>query len=245
MAESSKRINRLRVVQNVLHNVRHSADARHEPVAGVGLTSELRALREWQAARIARTYQDFAKQPQYAPVLAFFLDDLYGPRDYSQRDHDALRVHKFLSKFVPAEMLQLSTDAIELTRTSYTLDEALLGALATLPGSPADITGPRYAEAYRRCDNYPERIRQIDLLARVMADAAVTAHFRLTGPVLRMTHGPAHAAGWQEMFAFLERGYHAFAKVRDPALFLEAIRTRELELLERIRAGESDPFSVP
>jgi hypothetical protein len=47
------------------------------------------------------------------------------------------------------------------------------------------------------------------------------------------------------MFAFLERGYHAFTKVREPGLFLEAIRTRELELLERIRAGESDPFSVP
>ena len=237
-----QRANPLHIVQNVLHAARHDENAKHKRVESAGLSPNMVALRAFQVARIQETYCDFAAQPQYAPVLEFFTDDLYAARDFSQRDHDAQRLHNFLQKFVPPEMLKLATDAIALTQLSYALDEALLAALLNPPDLTGDITAAVYAEAYRRCDNLDARAQQIDLLVTVMEDSADTAHMPVTGVALKLAKGPALAAGWHEMYAFLERGQQAFSKVKHPERFLEAIRVREYEIMRRIAARDPQPF---
>lgn len=234
--------NPLRVMQNVLHDVRNSEEAKHKKVTGAGLDPALARVREFQSKRIAQTYRDFAAQPQYAPLMKFFLEDLYAARDFTQRDHDVERAHNFLSKLVPAEMLTLTTDSIELTQLSRTLDERLLEVLTHELNAPKKLTPQIYAEAYRRSDRYPDRERQIDLLVKVMGDAAQTAHLRISGPALLMVKGPAKAAGWDELFGFLERGHHAFAKVKKPEVFLEAIEERETKIMARIQRGDKNPF---
>ncbi len=233
--------NPLRVVQNVLHQAQTSEDARHRDIESAGLAPELVRLREFQCKRIANTYRDFAAQPQYAAVMEFFLSDLYGARDFTQRDHDAERLHNFLRKFFPAEMLRLASDALDLTRLSYALDDKIVRALGEMH-APATLTPQTYAEAYRRCNNYGERELQIELLMRTMRDAAETARMRLTGPALRLAKGPAHAAGWHEMYDFLERGQRAFAQVKKPDAFLKAIEERETKIMERIARGDKNPL---
>ncbi len=234
--------NPLRIVQNVLHHAQKSDDAKHRRVESARLPPQMLELRAFQVQRIKQTYRDFGAQPQYAPVLEFFTNDLYGPRDFSQRDYDAKRVHDFLSKFVPVEMLKLTTDALELTQLSYALDEAMLHVLTTQLQFESNLTAGLYAEAYRRCDNYPARERQINLLATAMRDSADTAHMPLSGVALKLAKGPAHAAGWHELYAFLERGHHAFAQVKHPELFLEAIEEREYVIMQRIAARDPNPF---
>ena len=234
--------NPLQVVQQVLHEAQKGKDTKHRRVESAGLSPQMTALRAFQVERIQQTYCDFAAQAQYAPVMEFFANDLYAPRDFAQRDQDALRVHAFLKKFVPAEMLKLATDAIELTRLSYALDEALLRVLVNELAFEDNLTPALYAEAYRCCHNISERERQIELLLVVMRDSADTAHMPLTGVALKLAKGPAHTAGWHELYAFLERGHHAFAKVKHPERFLKAIEERETEIMRRIVAGDPDPF---
>lgn len=236
--------NPLRVVQHVLHEAQKGKDIQHRRVASAGLSPQMAALRAFQVARIKQTYRDFAAHAQYAPVMEFFTNDLYAPRDFSQRDHDALRVHAFLQKFVPAEMLKLATDAIELTRLSYALDEVLLRVLVKELEFKSKLTPALYGEAYRRCNNVAARERQIKLLMVVMNDSAETAHMPLTGVALKLAKGPAHTAGWRELYAFLERGHQAFAKVNHPEKFLEAIEEREYVIMQRIVAREKEPFRV-
>ncbi len=235
-------VNPLRVVQDVLHHAQKSDDNKHHRVTSAGLDARLVQVRAFQNRRIAHTYQDFSAQPQYAPALKFFLEDLYAPRDFAQRDYDAERIYNFLKRFLPAEMLKLAADSIALTQLSNALDEKMVGALERECASPQDLTNALYAQVYRRCDNYPERARQIELLVCVMRDSAETAHMRLTAPALRLAKAPAHAAGWHEMYDFLERGHQAFAKVKKPEKFLRAIQERELEILQRIRANDPNPF---
>lgn len=236
------KVNPLHVVQNVLYAAKNDENAKHRRVEETGLDPQMVELRVFQVARIQETYRDFAAQPQYAPVLEFFTNDLYAARDFSQRDHDAQRIHNFLQKFVPVEMLKLTTHAIELTQLSYALDEALLEMLVRQPGRTGTITSEAYAEAYRCCDNLAERARQIDLLVTAMKDAADTAHMPLSGVALKLAKGPAHAAGWHELYAFLERGQRAFAQVKKPERFLEAIRVREYEIMRRIAERDPQPF---
>lgn len=236
--------NPLRVVQNVLQHARKNKEVTHVLVESAGISPSLACVRDFQARRIAETYRDFTVQPRYAPVMQFFLEDLYAARDFSQRDHDAERAYHFLSKVVPADMLILVTDAIELTRLSNALDQDLLHVLEKELDFHDKLTEKLYAEAYRRCKNYAARQHQIELLVNVMRDAAEAARFPLSGAALRMVKGPAHAAGWHEMYAFLERGHHAFGKIKNPKDFLEAIQARETKIMQQIEARAPHPFQV-
>ena len=240
----SKPINPLRVVRDVIREAKASEDSRHQRITGAGLDPRMAQLRAWQCARIAKTYADFAAQPQYAPALEFFLADLYAPRDFSQRDHDAERAYTFLRRIVPAEMLKLVADSRELVYLSYSLDQALLAVLVQELGLRGPVTEARYAEAYRRCNNGPARERQIALSLRVLRDAVDTARFPLSRPAMRLVRGPAHKAGWHELYGFLERGLDAFGKVKHPERLLEAIRARETRIMRQLMAGASHPFRL-
>jgi uncharacterized protein with WD repeat len=60
----------------------------HERVQAGPLDPKTALLRNWQSERLARTYAGFTQNPRYKPALRFFLEDLYGARDFSQRNHD-------------------------------------------------------------------------------------------------------------------------------------------------------------
>src|SRR6186997_2636583 len=98
-----KERNPLRIVQDVLQHTQNSEEVKHQKVASTGLDPQIARVRELQIRRIARTYRDITAQPHYAPVMKFFLEDLYAPRDFTQRNHDARRAHGFLKRFVPSE----------------------------------------------------------------------------------------------------------------------------------------------
>ena len=55
-------------------------------------------LKAYQQRRFARSYADLLESPRYGAAARFFLDDLYGPRDFSERDAQFARiVDDFLS----------------------------------------------------------------------------------------------------------------------------------------------------
>ena len=51
-------------------------------------------------------------------------------------------------------------------------------------------------------------------------------------------------AGWHELQGFLERGYAAFKHMKGAEEFLNTIETRETGILDRIYAGDPDPFDL-
>jgi hypothetical protein len=109
----------------LLHDLQHSEELKHQPSGADGLHPQLALLREWQANRLARTYADLLADPRYRPACEFFLSDIYAPRDFSQRDHDLERIHQFLSRVLPATTIQLLTVTVELNSLTNTLDNYL------------------------------------------------------------------------------------------------------------------------
>lgn len=228
----------------LLHDLQHNEALRHQPVAGAELDPPLALLRAWQSERLARTYADLLAEPQYRPACLFFLSDIYAPRDFSQRDHDAERIHAFLARVVPAQMLQLLTETITLNALTSALDRRLVAVLTEQLGVTATLTADQYAEGYRRCDNAADRTRQIELLLQVVQQVGEGAHARGVGLALKVVRGPAHRAGWVAVFDFLEHGYGAFKQIRDLPKFVDTIARRERSLLSRIFAGDPD-FLTP
>ena len=201
-------------------------------------------LRHWQAQRLARTYADLAADARYAPATAFFLSDIYGERDFGERDRAVERAYPLLQKTLPDATLAPVQRAIELDGLSKELDTALASVLFAEPAVKDRITESAYAQAYRLCDNRAQRLRQIELIVAVGTDLDRAVAKPLVRRLLILARAPARAAGFGELQDFLERGFDAFRNMGGAAEFLNTIETREKRILERLFAGEPRPFDA-
>jgi hypothetical protein len=222
----------------LLKQLQSEEAAQRQEIAGKGLDPAMQRLREWQSQRLRGTYADLLAEPAFNPACEFFLTDIYGPKDFTQRDHDAERLYGLLSRYLPQIMLRLVADTIRINHMTYRLDHDLLNALVGLYGEQETISFEQYAQAYRVCDNEPERREQIELLTAILEEVTIGARQMATGLALKAVRGPAVKLGWGELYDFFERGYQACKPMKDPRYFVQTIRSRELALLEKIFAGE-------
>jgi hypothetical protein len=195
--------------------------------------ASLAAVKRWQAGRLAATYADLAAQPRYAEATAFFLADLYGPKDFSARDAEMLRIVPEMARVLPDSAVQTAALAIELEALTEALDQRLAAAL----GDGA-LDAASYARAYRETSTRAERLRQVALIEAVgrRLDALVRKPF--VGSTLKLMRTPAHVAGLADLQDFLERGYAAFRRMGGADEFLAALRARETALIDQLFAGE-------
>ena len=72
----------------ILSHLKKTDDGERKIVDARSLDPQLFLLREWQTNRLKKTYANFYNDPQYLLAIEFFLNDIYSPRDFSQRDLD-------------------------------------------------------------------------------------------------------------------------------------------------------------
>jgi hypothetical protein len=226
----------------VIFDLDRESGAPPERTEAQPLDSALAWLRSWQVDRLARTYADFLADERYHSACSFFLSDIYGARDFSQRDRDFEHLYDLLSRFLPDVMLRLLQEAILLNRMTNDLDRKLLHVLEDQFGMENALTPESYAAAYRQCNNYVERLEQIERLVAIVREIGAGARLRLVGPTLRMLRVPAHRLGWFDLYDFLGRGYQAFLPMKEVEPFAQAIDQRERRILDRIYAGDPEPF---
>lgn len=219
-------------------------NARRKRISGQDLAPELKLLRTFQSERLARTHADLLASPRYGPACSFFLTDIYAPRDFSQRDHDAETLYKLMNRFLPDDLLYPLALVLKLNNMTHDLDERLAEALVNTLGVTDTLTPALYAEGYRVCDNYQEREQQIDMLWEIGQRVDKLVKSPLTAPTLALARLPAKTAGWDELHDFLERGYQAFKHMKGSDYFLKTITTREKEILHRIFSAHPDPFAI-
>jgi hypothetical protein len=200
-------------------------------------------LRSWQAERLAKTHADFLAHPRYRLAAQFFLSDIYAPRDFSQRNHDIERMHQSMLKVLPERVVHTLTVIVHLHQFTDELDELLLDTLVNQVGMTNTLTADQYTEAYRICNNYDDRAKQIAMLVEVGRGVERLVRLPFIGATLRLARGPARMAGWHELQDFLERGFAAFKHMHGAAEFLTTIQHREMLILDRIFAAHPDPFA--
>ena len=217
-------------------------DIQRQPLDGTSLDPKVALLRAWQSERLTRTYQDLLADDRHRLACEFFLDDIYGPYDFSQRDHDIEQMYAFTRRFVPDAVLRPLAVTVELHQLSETLDRQLLDVLLDRLGVTDTITPEVYAEGYRVCDNYATRVYQIELIERICEHIDGIVRNLLTGPTLALAKRPLRNSGHVALVDFLERGYNGFKHMQGSQHFRATIRQRELNLLDRMYAGEANPF---
>ncbi|MCK9382300.1 MAG: hypothetical protein M0P95_14710 [Sulfuritalea sp.] len=221
----------------------------HELAACIAEARELRAsrasdaapqdftrLKEWQAARLARSYADLLASERYNPAAEFFLTDLYGPKDFRTRDEELARVVPIMVHVLPARALLTLLEAVKMDTLSESLDTAMVLALRKL-GKSKRIDWPAYVAAYRSCGRKKDRELQITLIDQIGRTLDRLTRMPLIHFSLKLMSGPAHLAGLGALHSFLQRGFDAFSDMKGADEFLEIVIERETALMKEMFAN--------
>ena len=200
-------------------------------------------LREWQAARLARSYEDLLLSPRHGLAAKFFLSHLYGPKDFSSRDDEIERILPMLTSMLPSSALRTIALAIELDALTENLDSAMVGKLRAA-GRIEKIDDEAYTAAYRLVGRRPERQRQIVLIRETGEALEKLARKPLLTTILKLMRRPAHLAGLGDLQEFLESGFDAFRKMGDASEFIDRIDRKEQQLLCNFFSGAAHPFEI-
>lgn len=183
-------------------------------------------LKQYQQRRFSMTYPDLLASPRYGLAARFFLDELYGPHDFTGRDRQFARIVPSMVRLFPGEVVATVERLARLHALSEGLDTAMARAFVGEPWAP-----PAYVAAWRQVGQPEERRRQIAWTLEIGR-----ALDRLTAkPLLRrslsLMRGPAQLAGLGELQRFLEAGFDAFKGMRGASEFLHLIAAREERLM--------------
>ena len=200
--------------------------------AAAPLAQRLQELRAWQAERLARTYADIRRDPVAGDAVSFFLTDLYGAQDFTERDQNVARAWRLLKRALPPRMLEVLSLAMELDVLSAELDLEMARRL-----TPGPLSAKAYADAYRAVGRREARRRQIGLIVEIGAALGRAVRTPLVPLALRAAHAPAHVAGFAVLQDFLERGFAAFGKLPHPRQLFTIIEEREMRLMQSLFEG--------
>ena len=195
-------------------------------------------LKAWQSERLAATYPDLLASPRYRAAAHFFMEDLYGPKDFSQRDADVERILPKLTALLPAAALSTLADAVELDELSEELDAKVLAA-----HGKGVISHLSYATAYADAATPDQRRRQIALIRSIGEALEGLTRIPLLLSTLKLMRGPARMAGLSALQVFLEKGFVTVKEMRGVEEFLAIITRRETVLMERLFARAANPFA--
>lgn len=182
-------------------------------------------IKAFQHDRFARTYADLMNDTRYRDVTNFFMDDIYGPGDFSQRDTQFARIVPALVRLFPSEIVQTIAELAELHALSERLDTAMGRRLGSLT-----LDGRRYGEMWRSVGKPMDREKQVDLIVAVGNALDRYTRKAMLRHSLRVMRRPAHAAGFGALQTFLERGFDTFRAMGGTNDFLALISKRERAL---------------
>ncbi|MEM0912274.1 MAG: hypothetical protein AAGJ37_14965 [Pseudomonadota bacterium] len=198
----------------------------HAQVKAQGLTASIRGLQAWQTQRLLTTHDDLWRQKRFKPAMQFFIDEIYGPKDFSSRDVEIASVVPKMVKVLPDKAVAALYEALRLNSLSLELDIAMVGAL-----KGRSIDRDSYLCAYQQCDNQDKRTEQIQLIETLGLRLAQVVQIRGVALILKLARKPARLAGVESLHNVLERGFHSFKELGNVHDFIDPIIDRERTLM--------------
>lgn len=202
--------------------------------------AQFELLQAWQRQRLANSYRDLINQDRYSAAGEFFLAELYGGLHFRERDQEMERVLPVMIRMLRDDMILVLAEAFELQSLSLNFDMDMTAALQQSGWD--ELNTHRYGEIYRACGRRSDRERQIELIGHLGMALNELVHHRLVLWLIRTLRGPARAAGFGLLQSFLEQGLRAFQIMGDGTVFIETIWNSEREVMQRLFAGDENPF---
>lgn len=209
-----------------------------DPVLGAWVTS----LKAFQQGRFVRTYPDLLAHPRWSAAARFFVDELYGPADFTARDRGFARVVPALVRLFPSEVVETVERLLALHALSERLDTAMAAAVA---GEEGAWEPERYGRAWRTVGRRVDREEQVAAVLAVGRRLDELTRQPGLRTSLRLMRLPAGVAGLGDLQGFLERGFDAFRAMGGATGFLQVVEAREAVWLAWLFDGRPLEASDP
>ena len=111
--------------ESILAHLRVVEGERQQRAREPLLQRAVATVKAFQQRRFAHTYADLLSSSRYGSASRFFLEELYGPSDFTRRDAQFARVVPALARLFPTEVVQTVAALAELHALSERLDTVL------------------------------------------------------------------------------------------------------------------------
>jgi hypothetical protein len=202
--------------------------------------ARLQRLRAIQRQRLADTHADLLADQRLQPALTFLLDDVYGGQDLLPVATEIRRALPKALKLLPDRVMATSALALEAAILTQELDEALVRTLGERLDQPLGQAG--YAEGYRDLGDDGARRQQITLVAELGPRLDRYIRSRTLQATFRLVRKPAHAAGFSNLYDFIDRSFRVMKPVPSVTALLERVAAREDAIMTRLFARHPFPF---
>ena len=190
------------------------------------LAARVEQVKNYQQLRFSRSYADLLASPRYGAAARFFLDDLYGPRDFSERDAQFARIVPALVRLFPRDIVGTVGELATLHALSERLDSQMARAIT---GDGVDRAS--YLAAWQAVGEPLARESQVRHVLSIGRALDRYTRVPMLAASLRMMRKPATTAGLGSLQHFLETGFDTFKAMRGADDFLATIQHREHALL--------------
>lgn len=197
-----------------------------------------KAVKDFQVSRIKTTHADFLVSPKTSRATQFFLQELYGSKDMTQRDKDLEKFLPMIEKTFTKDTLEVVTKAVELDALTETLDTKMANCLG------ATFDQLQYIKAFRQVTSRQERIKQLTLVKELGLSLSSLVKMPFLSTTLKMMAIPAKLVGLYSFHQFLENGFNSFKQTSNPKEFVTTLVSRENQILENIYQEKENPFSL-
>ncbi|KPF44784.1 hypothetical protein IP87_07095 [beta proteobacterium AAP121] len=223
--------------------LRQVEEQRQARLSDPGLGRYVEAVKAYQHGRFAESYADLLAHARFGDAARFFLEDLYGPGDFSLRDQQFARVVPALVRLFPRDIVETVLSLGRLHALSEALDTAMAHSLRAhgVSSQGGEPSGRLYGLCWRAVAGPADRERQISLMLGVGRALDNYTRNPLLRHTLRLMRAPAQAAGLAALQTFLERGFDTFRAMKGAEEFLRTIAERERTLAAALFAGADGP----
>lgn len=222
------------------HTIRDAIDQvfalRAKAAAEPELGQAVSAIKRLQALRFRGSYADLLESADFGEASRFFLDELYGERDYAERDTQFARIAGGLAAVLPGPVMGTAVALAQLHALTEQLDHAMAAQWLHLRHTAAAPETEAYVQAWKAVGRRTDRQRQLEGVMQIGTQLAKVTSKPGLAIVLKLMRRPAATAGLASLQHFLETGFGIFRTLaRDKHLaqaFLQTIEQRELAWLQ-------------
>ena len=202
--------------------------------------ARLRRLQDWQGERLRHTHAHLLDDPVTAEGIRFLLDEVYGGRELLPVAREIRRALPKAMKLLPDKVMATSAAALEAAILTQELDEAVTDILGDQLDQPIDEA--TYLAGFRQPSHHDDRQRQLQLVAELGHRLDRYIRSRMLHATFRMVRKPAHAAGFANLYDFMDRSFRVMKPVPSVGLLLEQLAAREDTIMEKVFACHPSPF---
>jgi hypothetical protein len=213
---------------------------RQQCAADPALAKARSEVKRLQARRFAGSYAEMLEGGPYQNAARFFLEELYGEQDFTERDAQFSRIAMALQRIFPAQVVQTAVSLGELHALSEELDLAMARRWrAQKSGKDTGDDARRYLASWRGIGHRSDRFLQVHTVLAIGRELDRLVRLPGLRMMLKMMRKPASLAGLSALQHFLELGFDTFAdmgrhKGQGASEFLAIIEARETALVEQL-----------